>query len=401
MLNSVKPYVSVSQYNSIRYAKCVEWNNYDTPKTVENTLSYQEEGINSKDYCQLYQQNDAVRTQFKSSYATNKALLHKCGSDEDPVEIPIIKRTNNLNIVDYRTGTKTDYNGQLAIFFGTGNILDPDDDSVIVSYDIRQYLPEWLNAPGKSILIDGVEKTIIKSQWMDSKGKYVLLFSDSYSGADSEVKVKSVYNKLDYNFFEFDNDFYLLDGKYQIEIVCTDEAFESVRYLSEMLLISDYHENTHQIIYEHDENTQINYSWGIQHMMRLKWEERLAYDPQGESTVHKTDTNTLLLKATVYENYSMELAPLPTAMAIKTTMALSLKNVWIDNRAYVKEELPEVEKLGDANLYSFRTKFVLATDEFVNRSAEFSTMVNNNAMLEYQEGFVQLGNNDSGFLLIG
>lgn len=296
----MKPYFFISPYNSIRFAECVDWNPYNQPKTPVNTLSYNEDGINTKDFYQLFQLNDAVRTQFKSNYSNHTITINGC--DGSVQNITLTKRT--------------DYAGEHG-------------------FDV----------------------------------------------------------------YEFDIDFYLFEeGKYQIEIKATDNDFEDVVYLSERLFVKDQHENTHLFIFSHHKNTQINYSWGIQHMMRLEYAVLPKYSPDGENNIHKTDNNTFLLSFQNYEHYEFELIPIPTGMASKISMSLSLRELFIDNRSYVINGTPAVEKLGDSNLYSYKFKLILSNTEYDNRNWEFSTMVNSeNQYLKIGEGYLKNGN---GFLII-
>lgn len=412
MLNSVNKYFFISPYNSVRFAECVAWDNYSKPKTVNNTLSYQEEGINTKDFAQLFQFNDAIRTQFKSSYASHTVKI-KDSSGTIVKTVDLMKRTANLNVSDYRTAMKTAIIGnKLAVFFGgfsveeggdriyDGNVLNELTDEVISPYNLGIYVPNWMKE-GKNVEVEGYgELTIQKVEWIESFNRYALIFdTENLVAVPQDVKVKSVYNKQEYEVYEFDVDFYsLTEGKYQIEVLATDPTFGEVTHLSEFLHLKDYHENTHLFISSNSKNNQINYLWGIQHMMRLQYETQLKYSPDGEVEIHKTDNNTYLLNGTTYENYEVELSPLPTGMAIKTTMFLALNQLFVDTRSYVTSAKPTVEKLGDSNLYDYKIKLVLSNNDYNNKNADFSTIANVNLeFLDTGNGFLK---SEDGMLVI-
>jgi hypothetical protein len=398
MLNQVKPYFFISKYNSVLFAKCVEWDNHNNPKTIENTLSYQEDGLNDKSFYQLFQTNDAIRTQIKSSYENHQVVMY--GDNGVQREISLIKRTDNLNISDYRTAKILEKDGKMVVYFGQGNILNESDSSIKHSYDLKQYVPSWMIV-GKNLDIEGYgELNINKVVWLRNEQLYGLELNFQYSSSEViDIKVKSVYNKFEFDVYEFDIDFYsFTEGKYQIEIKATNDGFSDATYLSERIHLKNTHENTHIIIYSHHKNTQINYSWGIQHMMRLEYLSPLKYSPGGDNNIHKTDNNSIILSATDYELYEATLKPLPTAMATKTTLALSRRELFVDTRSYVVEGKPDVQKLGDTNLHEYKIVLTLSNDEYSNRNNSFSTLVSNRSYLKIGEGYLK--SNNSGFLII-
>lgn len=382
MLNEIKPYFFYSQYNSIRMVEVVEWDNYSKPKTVENTLSYQEDGVNAKDFYQLYQFNDAIRNQFKSSYSNHEINIHGC--DGSVNTITPIKRTDNLGILDYRTAKKIEVDGVLVVYFGAGDILEENTDQVLETYNLYQAVPSWMKS-GKKIEVDGFgELEIYKTIWLSDQKVYGLKMNVDYSSAEIlETKVKSIYNAFDFNVFEFDVFFNGFDeGIYQIEIIATDDDFDTITYLSERIYLKDFHKNTHQIISMHDRNNQINYAWGIQHMIRVEYLKALKYSPDGENTIHKTDDNTILLGATTYENYEAELKPVPTGMAIKINMLLALRTLFLDTRPYTSESKASTEKLGSSNVYQLKPKLILSNDEFQDKSINFIGTISNVSLLK-------------------
>lgn len=362
-----EPYFHISQYNSIRFAEVVEWDFYNNPKTVPNTLSYQEDGVNEKDFCQLYQLDDAVRIQFKSSYPTNTVTVNGC--DESTTSITPVKRTNNFDIIDVRVGNITQVGTTMVVYF-EGSIPDwmITGSSIGVSWGIP---------PNETAINDIVFEII----WLDAFGVYGLRLTNYWAGGDiANVTVTTTYDKFEYNIYEFDVDFSQFSaGKYQIQIDAsgiTDEP--DVCYKSEILLLKDAHENTYQFISEHDENTQINYSWGIQHMIRLGIESPMKFSPDGDKTIHKTDSNTLLLDSSNYENYEIELSPLPAGMAIKVSLFISLSTLFIASRSYVASANPSTERLGDSNLYDCKLSLILANDPFDNKMENFKNGVPSN-----------------------
>lgn len=397
MLNEIKPYFFYSPINSIRMVESVEWGIYK-PKTVGNTLSFQENGINKKDFFQLYQLNDAVRNQFKSSFSSHQIIISGCDGSE--VIVLPKQRTDNLNIVDYRTAKKISIEGFLTIYFGAGSILEYGTNDFIESYNLHQFLPDWIKA-GRNIEVEGIgEVSIDKILWLEDQAIYAVKTFTIYSNLiETDTKVKSVYNKFDYDIFEFDIDFSLFSkGKYQVKIKATDDNFQDVVYCSERIFLKEIHENTHHVISENDKNNQINYGWGIQHMMRLEYETELKYSPEGENEIHKTDNDTTLLSTSNYENYELELSPLPTGMAIKSTSTFSLSSLFVDTRSYVSESKPTIEKLLNSNLYDFKVKMILSNKPYIDRSNNFRSL-SNKRPLEDVDGLIIGDDNNLGFII--
>lgn len=399
MLNVVNPYIFISQHNSIRFAKQLNWDNTYKPKTIENTLSYQEDGLNQKNYYQLFQNGDSVRTQIKTTYKGIRIEIKGCCNDFSRNIVPI-KRSNYLNHYDYRTATAYTEAGKLHLFFKTGYILD-EDFNYLEPYNLYQYIPDWLKI-GKNIEVEGFgEITIDQIVWNNDEGCYVLKTSQSAAISGTQtVFVTSVYNKFDYEVWEFDMGFGCLDeGKYQILITFTNSGFDTVYYKSEMLHIKQKHENTHLFVYENSKNHQINYSRGIQHMMRLEYEDTLSFSSEGEHIVHKTDENSILLRASTFENYEMALSPLPTGMAEKVTLALTNDILFVDSRAYVTDGKPSYERLGSSNLYDLKQKLILTDREYENRSDDFyKVLCPPDVMLNEGVGFLLIA--DTGGLIV-
>lgn len=393
MLNEITPYFEISQLNSLRFTKQVSFDSYSNQKTPKNTLSYQEKGVNSRTFFHLFQFIDAIRVQFKSSYESHEIKLFGC--DESETTILPVKRTSYLDFIDHRSAGAVDYNGFLTVYFGQGNLLDPNSFSIIGTYDLGQYTPDFLPV-GKTILIETTttfETEITNLVWLENEQVYGLQTNTPYSTIPQGIIIKTQYNKFEYEIYEFDIDFYHFSkGKYQVEIKAVDPNFEDQTYLSERIDLRAYHEDTHLIICENESSNQINYSWGIQHLLRLPYERELTYSPSGENEVHKTDSNTFLIDSDTYENYEVTFKPLPTGMAIRLTMLFSLTTIFIDSRSYVAENKPEAERLEDSNLYSIKAKVVLSNQVYKSNSSDFTTeAVYNQGLLQVDDGYLMSG----------
>jgi hypothetical protein len=367
MLNTVEPYFFISKYNSHRFVQDFGTN----IKTVANTLSYQETSLlNKKDYYQLFQNEDATRTQFRSSYANHRVKVFDVNGEHAQLEV--VKRTNNLNIEDYRTAKKISANGKLAIYFGQGNILSSQNTST-APYNLQQYVPYWM-VVGKNINDDTLgEITIDSIIWLDSLGLYALLFDIEYTNTTAvNTQVRSIYNSVPYDYYDFDLDFAgYSEGYYQMQIEAWNTEDDKIYAISERMHVKSKHENTCLIIHHNDENHQINYSWDIQHMMRLTWEEYLEYSPDGTNTVNKTDQNTTLIDSENYEKYSIKFRRVPTGIAIMLKKATTQNSFFLDGVSYKVEENPETEKLDDLNEYEILLTMTLANDKYEDNSIKF------------------------------
>jgi hypothetical protein len=340
----------ISKSNPIRYAKRITWGDSDNYKNDENTLSCEVDVVLPKREIQLFQSADKITTQVKSNYYSVVAKVIK--SDLTEVDLPVIKMTNNIGIKDKRDARK--YNlggGKTGIYFISGNKYDYDTNVIKESYSLLGLLPEW-GVIGNYIIISGAWFKIENIIFDDSKNADVLVFSQAYTGGEVNVVVGSIFNRFEYDIYEYTVDMSnYINEKFRVRLVNSDPNFTTLTYLSELIHCKVKHEKVLEIKYKNTANTDVFYSTGIEFKLRIPY-LNVKGKPEEESENHKTDTNVILLNADLFEGDEFVFQPLTKELWRKVMIALSHEIVTINGVGYVKSGNFNTEgPLNDTNWY--------------------------------------------------
>ena len=345
------PYADLpSKSNSIRFKKLVTWGICGNYKNDENTLSCEADVQLPYKERQPFQTCDIITTQIRSNYANIEAKVIK--QDLSEVAVPVVKKTSFIGLKDKRDAVMYNLgNGLTGIYFNSGNKYNFDTNVIEDVYALNGALPEWVS-DGNYVVIDNVWYLIEDILFDETKLAEVIVISNVYTGVETNVIAGSIYNLFNYEDYEFVVDMAAyLDEKIQVRITETDPRFETVIFISEILEISARHENTMEIVYFNDDNTDINYSTLIQHKIRVPYLNTKGKADE-DSEPHKTDTNVILLSAEIYEGEEFIFQPVTKEIWRKLMIALSHENVFINGVAYVKNGNFNTEgPLEDTNLY--------------------------------------------------
>ena len=393
--NVNSPYFHIPKTNSIRYANRITFGDAANYRNDENTLSCEafakDVRLRHKEY-QLFQTADKIKTQFRSNYAEN--LAHVIKSDGTEIPVSVIQKTTNI-------GNKIKIDGKIyaysptmsAVYFVGGNIYNYDTDAITSTHNLNGTLPDFA-VVGNYILYSGSFYLIEDIVFDENKNADVILFSNAYAGAvDASVIVGSIYNLNNYEVYEFEIDMVdYLDQNIQVRINANDPNFQDLIWLSETINVKVRQEGTVDIHYWNDNNTDVNYSTGIKHRIRVVLLSQKAEDPI-ESDNHKTDTKSTLLSSSMYEGEEFIFEPTTKEMHRKLKAALLHDNVFIDEVQYVIDGAPEVEQLGDTNLYEVKVKMIKAGEQFANDTTsgvEFNSSSESiPGLIETESGFVK------------
>ena len=184
------------------------------------------------------------------------------------------------------------------------------------------------------------------------------------------------------------------DQKIQVNIAETDPNpnFGDVVFLSEILNIKERHANTVDITYFNDVNTDIFYSTGIINKIRIPIEYYVG-GFSGDTEAEKTDVNTILINAEVYENDEFHFDLLSKQIMRKVVQALSHKFVTIDGVSYVKEDDPASTPLVGTNLYRLVAIMTKADNVYTSQGTgvDFSngTIEVPNLLEQTSEGYIK------------
>lgn len=385
------PYVRVSKSNSFRFANRISWGDSANYKTDENTLSYEVDCEIPYTEIQQFQSADVITTQFKSNYGTNVAKIIK--TDLSEVNVPVVKKSNNIGIKDKRDAFKCDLgNGKTGLYFVSGNIYDYVTGLANGTHFLNGTLPEWA-VIGNYFKIGSSWFLIEEIFFDEAKNADVLSFSNIYTGADVAVIAASVFNRFNYEVYEFVIDMVdYIDQYFQVRINNTDDNFTEIIHLSEMIWCKVKHENVLEIKYSNTGNTDMFYGTGIENLIRLPYTYFKGKSDE-DSEVHKTDTNSILLNADVYEVDEIVFEPVTKEIWRKLTLALSHENVTINGVGYVKNGNFNTEgPLERSNLYVLTATMIKTGSVYSSQSSggmDFDgTAVEVPGLIETDNGFV-------------
>lgn len=362
--NRTSAYHLVSKSNSIRYAKRDNFN--FVHKTDENTLSCESDVLMPYKQIQLFKSEDIIATQFQSNYDNNEAYVLV---DDQEEQIPVLRKTNNMGLKDRRSALKYNLeNGKTGIYFITGDVLNYDTGVVIDQYELNGYLPEW-GKQGNYISVDGAWFQIEKIIFDSLKNADVIVINNVYLGIETNTVVGCEYNRENFEVYEFSinmEDYANKKIQSKIKMYTGSQIlrYEESIYVSEEIHVTENQENTVEIRYKNSKNTDILYSTGIEHLLRIPIEIVSGNDITSSDN-HKSDTSTILLDSDVYEANKFKFEPQTKELWRKLLLALSHDIVYIDSVGYVKEGDFETEgPLGQTNLYSLTANMIKTGKEY-------------------------------------
>lgn len=361
------PYFYISKSNSLRFANRITFGDAANYKNDENTLSCEANVLIPYKQYILLQTADVITTQFKSSYNNISAFVIKSDGTED--EIDVVKKSNNMGLKDKRDARKYDLgNGKTGIYFTTGNLYNYDTDASAGTYDLSGSLPEFAQM-GNWIKL-GTEWFLIEDILFDeSKNAEVIQITNTYTGSDTSVIVASIYNRFNYEVYEFSIDFVdYIDDVVQVRINNADTDFTEIVQLSESIDVKVRHENTVDINYWNNTNTDIFYQTGIKNRLRIALRKQTMVD-DSDFENYKTDSSATLLDSKSYEIEEFEFEPMTKEMARKLKQALLHEKLVIDEVGYVINDSPEVEHLGETNLYTLKVKLIKTTNVYESQTS--------------------------------
>lgn len=372
---TLKSNVYFGQANSFNWACQEEINNCDNYARLDNTLSFQEKNLNNKGFTHLLQNCDVVTNQFRSDNNNLQCFLKNCNSE---VEIPIFKKTNNINktaVLDALQTRADDANitilyfsdGKIPSFFKVGDFLElPDgifkyEDTFVGSNSISYIITDRVHNVDYGI----VENTTI---------------TYNYSSGATDI-------------FEIPFSCANLNGKYWLELrAAVGNIYKS--WCSEIFDVQEFHPDTYEIIASNSVNNEINYnlSDGLKHIFRLPYEIDKTYIGEDDIDVFDTDSQIVHMGATVKDIWEFDFKPLPTSMIKKLKRVFSLDQLYIDREGYFKEGSIDIGRIGRTDLYTFKVRLRENGDYFDSNS--FIEVVEE----EKQVGYIKMDNSGIGFI---
>lgn len=373
-------YHYLSKSNSIRFARRDPANSY---KTDENTLSCEVDVLKPYKQIQIFKNTDKIKTQFKSNYIINRAYVVQ---NERNIDLPIQRRTNNIDLRDSRSAMKFNLrNGKTGIYFSNGIIYDYDTGAYLGFYNLNGNLPEW-GKKGNRFKMNNTWHQILDTYFDSDKNAEVIVINNIYNGTETMTIVSAQYNRERYNVYEFTvNMQNYLNSNFRvgIELADGDSIFDQkIKYLSEEIEVQSNVQNMLEIRYKNTINTDILYSTGIEHALRIPFEQVSGKD-QSTSENHKTDDQIVLLEANIYESNEFKFSPLTKEMWRKLKIALSHDTVYIDGVGYILDGDFETEgPIGQTNLYILTARMIKTGYHYSNRRTDDIIIIDDTNTIE-------------------
>lgn len=347
------PVVFISKENSIRFIhQVINYRNDENRPFCRSTATL------NYGYIQEFLPQDIITTQFKSNYENIQVKIHNI-TDNTINILPVLKQSNFI-------GLKAKYSGvkryristtQFGIYFETGNILDYQTNSIIDTFNLNGSLPIWAKI-GNVIKIGSASYIIQSIGFDENRNAEVLIFNGIAPIIADVVTVECVYNLQDYEVYEFDvNMSNYINKDFKVYIHNTDPNFDDFTYESEVISVSEDLKNYLEIRYHNSTNTNVLYSTGIKHLLRLPYNTIKANDSDTNES-YNSDTNTHLLDSKVFEITDFEFMPFPLELYRKLKIALSMDIIYVDGVGYTKNSEFNKENLGETNLYKLTASMI-------------------------------------------
>ena len=344
------PFVHVGKELSIRYKKDEVWDNCNIYRTEENTLSCEEYVEHAYPYYHKFQTCDMIVTQFLSNYESLSANVIKEDGTKDAMMI--VQRSQNLGATDKRDARYYKIEtGKTGVYYTTGKIYDYTTGNWDgeTTYELYGDLPNY-GAIGNYIYLDSIGwYEIIDIIYDDDKDADVLVIEYTYEGAEDDIIVSSLYNRKNYEVYEFSTDMSNYDGEeIQIEILMLDSSFENRNFKSEKILVQEVWNDTLELKWFNPTDTFIYYSTGLINKARVDFQSFLA-STDSELDIHKTDTTTILISSESYETMTLESDYVTTGIKRQLDLAFIHKELYINGVKYVLNSSPESEPIKFTN----------------------------------------------------
>ena len=367
-------------------------------KNPTNTLSYEEDGLNSQNFKQLFQATDGVITQqLITSYDDVDINLVDCQGNT--TNIPTAKKTSNIDITDVRDITIINVNYLDVDFVGvqyvSGKTYNPITLEEEDSYYLSNLTPYFMNAKDY-IQLEGFGWFEVKDIIFQDNIEVLVLNMTALNFpsdiTNQVVKGTTRYNQLNYEVYEYSFDCNNLSGDYYLTYEATDSEFETLKEQTEYFNVLELQEDTYLLQYYNSENNETNYATGIQNKLRLRYSLEYKLIPNDTQDVYLTDTNAVSTEATYRDRYKLTLESIPLNMVRKVAIALTNDRLFLNGLSLLKDTELEVEEDGVSNLYKVTAQFV--------RSDYAISSITSDTSVVLPTGQLLLSNDITGSLLL-
>lgn len=357
-IGSSNPIALISKANSIGFITEQNIDNINVFKNNYNSFDKDDFALNN--YCDeiLFTNKDKPKVQIKTNYSSINITLRKDNGFNQL--LTATKRTNNLSRFQSLDGVVYKHSsGKLAIYFNSGKVYN-ENNIQSGTHNLNGNLPNFAKL-GSIIEIDTLGAFIISDIILDrSIQKKAILIDSTYNGALKQLRIKSTYNVLPFEVWDFEINWQLYgNGLYDVTIEFTDPNYDDINMVSENINVSDEHFNTlHVLAYNNNSNNKdIFYKYDIKHIMRIPY---LSYkgDVIDDSIIVIGDNSTNITKSNLNESDNIIFGQFPKSFMRRLSILLGLENLFINGIGYSKSGGLAIENDENVNIYSVEGTFV-------------------------------------------
>ena len=360
-------FFDMSQANPLRHVPVTNFNDCSVIANWDNALFSElyEQGkwpnVEWQPYNQLISECDLLVNQIKTNY--DNIVITATNCEGETLDITPTLKVQNILLEDMRDCTfrpisnpGQESDGKTLLYFTGGYIYDPETE---ISTGEEYYNPTKGLFPfakyGTLFTISGT--TLLNGTYTQlgtlkdqTTGYWGIILDLPFTGTDPTTgTVKTNYNKLDYNIWEYTlvGSALSLNTIYKIDIAATDDDpnYPDVFWHSEPVQKVTT-ENTVILDYSNEENTSgLDFTTGA--VFRLRLEARYIDGIINEETDDfKTDYGKkVILRTIISDSFNFEGMLYPFYLVKKIAYASGMSNLLINNVKFVKGEELEVESL--------------------------------------------------------
>jgi len=329
-------------------------------------------------YFQPWCPGDSPITQFRSNYDTLTAEIFNIVTEASAGTYPITQHSDNLGqrqIMDakiYDRGA-----GQTGVYWDSGNIYDTDGVTVIGTHNLDGQLPEWARV-GQRFSLSGsasdglfeIVQIIYDSVLLVNAAVVDRVYTDV--GDPVSVKVDAVYNRLNYETYEFTSDLSsIAEGCYKIVLTMTDSLAEYTELIFETLPFIVSTGNRDMVYLESSDHIDdgILYSTGIIHKQRF---QGLFYEedyPSNFETSRDSRKSLNKLDGRVQKSFTLEAIDVPHWVHEKLALFIAKNDIRINNLQVQFEEPWEKERQNQYSRVNLKAEaFVAGYEQYMTNS---------------------------------
>jgi len=263
---------------------------------------------------------------------------------------------------------ESEYPSYFGVYFESGQTYNYGTTTPLGTYELFGRLPEWGVVGNKFY-------SSLFNQWYDIVGVYynsaiasdVLLIDGVYAGADSDDICSSLYNRFNYNIYEFVTPLFDKSNLYcQVNLSNTDtrDDFIEIKYSSEDLLVEEdiYGEKIELVWFDYKNTSDIFYTTGTYGINRLDYVS-FTEGADSEKSTEKASKTVIPIASRNYHTKTLSLERVPAMLFRKLSEAFAHKEIFLNRIQYTVDNF-DFEWVASTNSYTIEVDMFDAEDGF-------------------------------------